>query len=388
MKWNDSSSICLASRGYHISNSLLQTFITKLKSIIPTPDRFDPNYSTPCWHASIHISEHVKTRVLKNAKQKMSIDEGKAILNSVFNQTFLKNTLVCVPQVYFMGFPRSGSTQLYTMLTKHPLIRGGVHKEPHWWAKNEYSFDFPYDVLNIVQYLAFFKENFGYVQQEPNTLLIDGSQSLIWDTRRTGNLCFLPQLFSEMFPGAKFIVLMRDPVERLYSDFTYLCEVSSKQHAVPAEFTANRTDWFHRKVSGELEKMKKCLNESSLEDCAHHGLSGSSQTLCGHVRLGISLYHVHIQRWLREIPRRHFLFLTTSEMASNPLAVMQKVWDFLGVPRQDPGELSEVLHQHAHRSKAGKVGMAASTERMLRDFFQPHNNVLARLLGDVQFKFA
>lgn len=289
-----------------------------------------------------------------------------------------------------MGFPRSGSTQLYKMLTRHPLIKGGINKEPHWWTKYDYSFDFPYNVLSILHYLAFFKDSFSYIKHNRNTLLIDGSQSLVWDTRKTGNLCYLPQLFSGMFPRAKFIVLMRDPVERLYSDFNYLCEVSSKEHDLPEEFKTDRADWFHKKVMRELEKMEKCLSVSSVEECAHHGLTGSSETLCGHVRLGISLYHVHIKRWLRENSRKRFLFLTTNEMASEPLAVMQKTWDFLGLPRQDTENLKDILYQHSHGSQtnqSSKVGMASITEEMLRKYFQPHNDALATLLGEEKFRF-
>lgn len=389
-KWNDSSSSCHVTKGYHLSTSLLQSFIQNLKTIIPTPDKFEQNYSTPCWYANLHISEKTKTKLFKSDQHKLSVEQGEAIVESVFNQTS-SQSLVCVPQVYFMGFPRSGSTQLYKMLIRHPLIRGGINKEPHWWAKYDYSFQFPNNVLSILRYISFFKDSFNYIKNNRNTLLIDGSQSLVWDTRKTGNLCFLPQLFSEMFPNAKFIVLMRDPVERLYSDFNYLCEVASKDHDLPEEFNTDRADWFHRKVSQELEKMEKCLSVSSLEECAHHGLSGSSEGLCGHVRLGISLYHVHIKRWLRETSRKQFLFLTTAEMASEPLMVMQKTWDFLGLPKQDPKELDDILYQHLHSSQSSqssKIGMTNVTEVMLRKFFQPHNDVLATLLGEDQLKFS
>ena len=384
-RWNDSTSSCVASKGYHVDISILETFEDRLKALIPTPARFKQKYASPCWLANLNFSQKVKSRLLKSSRRKLDANEGKAVVSSVFSRA--PKSLVCVPQVYFMGFPRSGSTQLYTMLTKHPLVVGGTHKEPHFWSKCDFSTEFPYDYLSILRYFAFYQDTFSNVTREPKTQLIDGSQSLIWDTRKTGNLCFLPQIFADMLPTAKFIVLMRDPVERLYSDFNYLCEVSAKEHSLPREFLTDRAGWFHKKVVTELEIMEQCLRVSSLEDCTHQRLSGSGDTLCGHVRLGISFYHVHIWRWLREIPRKQFLFLTTAELAVTPFVLLEKVWDFLGLPSQDAMELVQVLYKRRHESEASKRSIANNTRALLRNYFQPHNDALATLLGERKFKF-
>ena len=314
------------------------------------------------------------------------------MMNSVF-QSKSSRSFVCAPQVYFMGFPRSGSTQLYKMLIQHPFIKGGLSKEPHWWTKAEYRIDFPHDILSIVRYISFFQSSFLDIEQNPGTLLMDGSQSTIWDTRKTGNLCFLPQLISDLFPAAKFIVLMRDPIQRLYSDFVFLCEMANKRKIVmdkPNDYQ-NSSMMFHERALAEIKTLEDCMKTASLEYCTHRRLSGSAASLCGHVRLGISLYHVHIKRWLREIPRSQFLFLRTEDMAENPYQLLRKVWSFLGVGEQNENDLGSLLHEHLHSSntqKSSSTGMSRETEALLRKFFQPHNDALAVLLDDDSFRWS
>ena len=333
-------------------------YTNQLMTAIPSLDKLDHTYKGLCWR-----------------KQRYHSDTHAFIGND--------KTLVCLPQVYFMGFPKSGSTQLYSMMMKHPHIKGGSAKEPHWWTRR--AFHNSKKVLNIFQYISFFQPRFKYIKQNQGTLLVDGSQSTIWDT---GNLCYLPQLFAELFPNAKYIVLMRDPTERLYSDFNFICARDNKKRTMPIRHRGNRTLLFHVRVKEQISALEDCLQQKSLEYCTHHRIMWNGKSLCGKIRLGISLYHVHIKRWLREIPREQFLFLRTDDMATDPYKLLEKIWSFLGVEHQSKEDLQDTLHEHlnAHRSHQSDMGKA--TENMLRKFFQPHNDALAQLLGDDGFKWS
>lgn len=347
----------------------------------------------------LSVSQKTQRFLQKTKTSSLSDEEASAIVSSVFQPTPEKS-FVCIPQVYFIGFPRSGSTQLYKMLTQHPEIKGGINKEPHWWTKSQYTSKFPHDVINIVRYLSHFTSSSQYVKENPKSLLIDGSQSTIWDTRNTGNLCFLPQLMSDIVPEAKYIVLMRNPIERLYSDFCYICEAFWKSKGIqeiPNGFWENATELFHQNVMKEMKELKTCLKVESLEKCTHRSLTNNEvPTGCGRVRLGVSLYHVHINRWLKEIPKKHFLFLRTDELASDPLGVLDEVWSFLDVAKQSETEL-QGLYEHLHSTKhqgagggGGHVGwnsIGARTEVVLRKFFQPYNNALVELLEDNGFNW-
>lgn len=335
----------------------------------------------------MQITSQTQKKLHRAGNQMLSDQEASAIMSSVYKGKPAKSFL-CLPQVYFMGFPRSGSTQLYKMLIQHPRIQGGLSKEPHWWTKSDYYIDFPHDILNIVRYISFFQSSFEDIERNPDTLLVDGSQSTIWDTRKTGNLCFLPQLFSGLFPAARFIVMMRDPIQRLYSDFSYLCQLQVKKAGgkTPSK-DQNSTLLFHERAMAEIKNLEDCMKKASLEYCTHRRLSGSASSLCGHVRLGISIYHVHIKRWLREIPRSQFLFLRTDELAENPFGLLKKVWSFLGLREQNQEDLGNLLHDHLHSLNSLKSSIGKDTETLLRQFFRPHNDALAELLGDDGFRW-
>ena len=388
-KW-DSSSSCLEGRG-HVNVSTLQTFTSRLKTIIPSPAEFDRTYKTPCWTSHMHITPQMLKVLQRTNKHPLNDGDASALISAVFKKVKLTTSLVCLPQVYFMGFPRSGSTQLYKMLIEHPHIKGGFTKESHWWTKSDYKLKFPHDVLNIIYYIAYYQSHFQYIEDNRDTLLVDGSQSTIWDTRKTGNLCYLPQLFAELFPNAKYIVLMRDPTERLYSDFNYLCATEDKERRknnMAVRNKDNSTLLFHVRVKEQISALEDCLQQKSLEHCTHHRLSGSDKSLCGHVRLGISLYHVHIKRWLREIPREQFLFLRTDDMATDPYKLLEKIWSFLGVEPQGKEDLQDILHEHLNSHQSHQSDMGRATVNTLRKFFQPHNDALAQLLGDDGFKWS
>ena len=81
---------------------------------------------------------------------------------------------------------------------------------------------------------------------------------------------------------------MRNPIQKLYSDFSYLCEEYRKKN-LPRGHLTNSTEVFHRNALGGMEALKECLEKVSLEKCVHQSLLGQTSG-CGRVRLGISLY--------------------------------------------------------------------------------------------------
>ncbi len=370
------------------SSSVLRTLYNTLHTVVPPATDFLPQYRNPCWYMNSNLSVNTAKNMIK------ANISNPSVVTKIISELFQPDneTLVCIPRVFFIGFPRSGSTQLYQMLLKHPHLQGGYNKEPHWWAKTKFNSNFPFNTLSVVQYLMHYLGGSQHVLNHPNTLLIDGSQSTIWDTRTTDNPCVLPQLITSVVPTAKFIVLMRHPVERLHSDMLYLCEDAwkiDKNKTLPLE--KNTTNVFLENAQLEIMEFESCLLRDDITSCTHHALSGYHSNLherCGRVRLGISLYHVHIRRWLNFIPREQFLFLRTDELARDPLQVMKRVWSFLDVSEQGSEELIDILHDHMHRTKQpAAVNIQHEQFEFLNKFFRPHNLQLAELLQDENFSW-
>ena len=384
----------------------LKNFMNTLQTIIPPPAQFLGEYQNPCWYMTLSFSRKTK-RMFTHKGGSLTDAEAAYIMSEMFYPDSrsggkVTKSLFCIPKVFFIGFPRSGSTQLYRMLTRHPQLIGGANKEPHWWTRFTFTAKFPHNILAIIRYLIHYQEASGHVAEHRDSLLIDGSQSTVWDTRGTNNLCILPSLISRMVPSAKYIVLMRDPVSRLYSDFTYLCTAYLKAHRIEPspECAMQSPDTFHTAAENEVREFQKCLETYPLDVCTHYALDRNSTASvaseavgegvrcgkgCGRARLGISLYYVHLVKWLRTIPREKFLFIRTDDLERDPYATLKRVWQFLGVPSQPSVELQDILYNHTNSNLLSLTRMKPQTRHMLQNFFETHNKRLAELLQDDRF---
>jgi N-acetylgalactosamine 4-sulfate 6-O-sulfotransferase len=304
-------------------------------------------------------------------------------------------SLVCIPGVYFIGFPKSGSSQLFQLMKRNPEIVTGINKEPHWWTRVPFNAKFPHNILAIFRYLMHFQDASHHIASDtPHALAIDASQSTVWDTRETKNACILPSLVHSMVPTAKYIVMMRDPVDRLYSDFTFLCEKrweTQKLKSIPDDYLQNGPELFHRTAKLEIEEFEECLLNHRLQVCTHRALYGResvTNNVCGRVRLGISLYHVHIAQWLKVIPRHQFLFLRTEDLATDSYKLINEVWNFLNLPSQPREELEDVLNSRTNYSPVAHMKalqLQPKTREMLEKFYSSHDLELAKMLNNDAF---
>ena len=388
---------CILLHGNSTHQRDLDSFVNALHSIIPSPSEFSTDYTNPCWYMHISVSHRVR-RMLSAKAGYLTDRDASYIMSEIFvkedksGKIRIPMSLMCIPQVYFIGFPKSGSTQLYNMMLRHPQLIGGMNKEPHWWTRFPFVDKFPHNALAIIRYLIHYQDASTYIKSHPKAMTIDASQSTIWDTRYTHDLCIMPSLLSSIVPGSKYIVIMRDPVSRLYSDFAYLCESYWEGHHfqnVPKNYLKSAPSMFHSAVEAEIKGFKNCLKTSPLDVCTHYALHGKEVvTGCGRARLGISLYYVHVARWLRILPREKFLFLRMEDLAREPYSLMQEVWQFLDLPMQSAEEMGDVLYEHHNTNQLShmkSLQMRNQTKKMLRDFFQPYNEELAKLLQDDRF---
>lgn len=294
---------------------------------------------------------------------------GRALLST-------SQHLVCLPKIFFIGFPRSGSTQIYNMLVAHPDIAAGWTKEPHWWTKLAFEERFPHNVLAVLKYITHFSSAAEEILANPNVLAIDASQSTIWDSRMLSdaNICVLPAIISSLIPDGRYIVAMREPGSRLFSDFKYLAH----RLRWTGDGERNLSAVFHYGLLKEISTFSSCLQKYSLERCTH------LSTVNTRVRLGVSLYYVHVAKWLRAIPRHQFTFVRTEDLSSFPEAIVSNLWNFLGLSPQPLDSLRNIMNSRANVNKL-HADMLPATRQLLDEFFRPFNEKLSRLLNDSNF---
>ena len=257
------------------------------------------------------------------------------------------------------------------MILKSEEVVGGSIKELHWWTRNIRN-----DTAHL--YLEYFSLATDFIRLHPNTLALDGSQSTIWETGYTQNLCDIPRLMSIFLPDAKYILIMREPVSRLYSDFLYFCQNRGN-------FSSAKHD-FHLYTLAEIARFNDCISHHPLSICVRNSTHDFViKETCRGVRLGIGIYYDHISRWLKYVPRQQFLFLRTEDMARDPYSTVQQVWRFLSVKQKPKEDLTSLLY--SQRNKNPHDDMLPETKQILTSFYEVYNQMLTDYLNDTRYRW-
>lgn len=304
--------------------------------------------------------------------------------------------LRCLPFFYIIGQPKCGTTDLYDRLRLHPEVKFTTFKEPHWWTRKRFGYirlseRYP-DRFPVEDYLDLFDQAAHQIQgnttinsapSRPDIIIGEASASTMWDNNAwvyfyenstRGEPPFLIQDFVHALqPDARFIVMLRDPVERLYSDYLYF-GISNKS-----------AEDFHDKVSDSLQLFHGCLSESSIRSCVYNITVNQAMP----VRLHVGLYIVFLMDWLSVFNPEQVLVLRLEDHASNTKFTMSQVFHFLSL-----GPLSKKLESDITRNPASNTRRPADknlgpmlpvTRDLLRRFYRPFNQKLAEVLRNDSF---
>jgi hypothetical protein len=190
--------------------------------------------------------------------------------------------VTALPTFFIIGAAKAGTTSLHYYLDQHPQIQMSAVKEPHFFAGPENGIPFPPErVGSLEAYERLFDPAFE-VRGE-------ASPSYTNAPRREG----VPERIGELVPDAKFVYLVRDPIERT---------VSHHRHAV---------------ASGkERRPLGKAL--ASIAD-------PSSYLACH------SLYARQLELYLRRFPAERVMVVDQAELLANRQATLRSVFTFLAV---------------------------------------------------------
>jgi hypothetical protein len=249
------------------------------------------------------------------------------------------------PDFLILGAQRGGTTSLFRSLEQHPDVVSSSRKEIHY-------FDYQMD-----------RGDRWYRGHFPLRL---------WQTvrRRQGRPPFrtgeatpyyfaCPQAPRRAFgavPGARLIVLLRNPIDRAWSHFRMArgqnTESLSFEDALRAE---------PERLRGEYEKL--CADD------AYYSFSYHRQS---YMTRGI--YLRQLQDWLKFYERSQLLVLKSEDFYSAPPAVYRRVCEFLGLKDWQPGKFEKFNAQ-------GSRDMLPETRVWLSNYFRPHNAALSEFLG-------
>lgn len=123
----------------------------------------------------------------------------------------LKNKTL--PNFFIVGAQKAGTTTLYHYLKQHPEIYMSPIKEPMYFALNNLIYNSPGSKTD--RYFRFNTiDNYSTLFQGVKTEKAIGEASTIY--LYDGNT---PHRIKELIPNAKIIIMLRNPVDRAYSNF-------------------------------------------------------------------------------------------------------------------------------------------------------------------------
>lgn len=245
-----------------------------------------------------------------------------------------------LPDFIIIGAQRAGTTSLYEYLIQHPQVLPAKNKEVHFFDHHYeegiawYRDRFPTEFDKIIKSISLF----GRVvsgEASPYYLFHDKAAERI----------------KAAIPNVKLIVLLRDPIERAYSQY------SLSRHYKYETLT------FEEAIEKEEDRLK---NTEDFNDLDYVNFS----------YLARGRYAEQLEKWFEFFPRKQFLILQSEKLYKETEATLQSVYDYLGI-RSYSGINTKEVHKVAKYSEP----MKESTRKKLREYFAPYNKQLFNLIG-------
>ena len=194
-----------------------------------------------------------------------------------------------LPNFLCIGAPKSGTTSLFEILKQHPEICVSSFKEPHFFDNN----------INWDKGLAWYEES--YFSNVKNNVVGEFTPTYL------SNKDSAKRIKDTLSKNVKFIVLLRNPVDRAYSHYLH----SKRDELEDLTFIDS--------LLNEEDRLAKCRGNND----------EISFTKYSYIYQG--LYSDHIKIYLRYFPIEKFHFVLFDDFLKNRKETINKILKFLNV---------------------------------------------------------
>lgn len=234
------------------------------------------------------------------------------------------------PDFLIIGAARCGTSSLHKNLLLHPVVSGpletkikGNNKEVHFFDK-KFKRGFEW-------YASCFPE-----KESKRVLNFESTPNYLYD-KMTPHL--IKTGIKEMYDSLKFIVMLRNPVDRAWSHYW---------------------NW----------KDKHRWSTKILLDPDH-------------IVVDKGVYHRQLKRWFECFPSYRFMIIKSEDFYSRTAKTINEVFDFLGARRIKIDNPVYYDPKRAHikdKSQAGYDKIPPKLQDILGKFYRPHNLELEKML--------
>lgn len=206
------------------------------------------------------------------------------------------------PNLYIPGAAKSGTSTIHSLLNQHPKISMSSVKEPHFWTHPNFN---QYSKNDIDAYLNLFSKN--------EDIIYRGESS-------TGYMIFpsfLKRLKKTETAHLKFIFLLRNPIDRIYSHYWWLKGIGSEQ--------LNLKEAILKDIESEPDHNDR-LPEANYKYYFQFGL-----------------YYKWLNFYYSNFKAANIKIITHEALKAKPLDTINECFDFLNL---DPLDTIETIHSN------------------------------------------
>jgi hypothetical protein len=202
-----------------------------------------------------------------------------------------------MPNFLIIGAAKAGTTSLYVYLQNHPQIFMSSQKEPNFFAFEGETLDFcgPYFLAKRPKWvtdLQTYHRLFSEVMNEPAI----GEASILYLYHPKA-----PERIQHYMPDGKLIAILRNPVDRAYSSYCYMCE-------------------------NALEPLADFSEALQVEEAR---ITGKWEHIWHYKQMGF--YHKQLKRYFDRFDRSQMKIYLYEDFAQDNLRVIREIYEFLGV---------------------------------------------------------
>ena len=257
--------------------------------------------------------------------------------------------LRALPDFLVIGAQRCGTSSLYTYLGRHPRVIPSLRKEVEYLStrfgegENWYRAHFPLQARLVA----------SRIMRGNPAQTFEATPDYLLDPRA-------PRRAAELLPGVRILVLLRDPVERAYSQYMHNRRLGQEDLTFDEALEQEPT-----RTHGELLRME-----------ALPAYQAKPLRRFGYVARG--RYAEQLEGWLAQYPREQIHIIQTEAFFKDTADSFGEIQRFLSLPEWRPAQFGN----HSLRGpSARKHGMTGEARERLMETFKEPNRRLYDLIG-------
>lgn len=251
-----------------------------------------------------------------------------------------------LPDFLIVGAQKAGTTSLFHYVGQHPCVRTPFRKEVHYFDRNYYR--------SIEWYRSFFPSERRLARNAKGSGALTGEATPDYMVLP----CYQERMKKDLKPETKFVVCLRNPVDRAFSHFQMERNLGNE----PEANFERALDLEEDRLTGEVEKI---CSDPSYDNYKFRHYSYKTR----------GRYSEQLKNLFSLFDRSQVYALKSEDLFCDPARVTKGVFDFLGLHDFQLGSTSNI-QKGSYRTR-----VADETRDLLNSYFAPYNKELYELLG-------